>query len=356
MRCSHPKEFHSRLSLSASTILGRSARAILREMRPLIFLISIATFSSAAEKPQELLAQGRVDQAIQDLQGQIRHGATAESYNLLCRAYFELDDWNPGISACETAVAMEPNNSLYHLWLGRTYGEKADHSNFLSATGLAKKVHSELERAVELSPANAEARTDLAEFYLEAPSIVGGGKDKARAQANALMTLNPALAHWVMARMDEKNKDNSAAEREYRSAIEASHGGVRAWANLAGFYRHMSRIPDMEHALQTMESEPLDRPAALVDGAHLLLRTGNDYPLAIRLVRRYLSSDTVEEYPVFKAHCLLGQLLEKQGNATAAAGEYREAVSLVHNFRPAQEGLQRLKLKSSSEEDKSAAR
>ena len=57
---------------------------------------------------------------------------------------------------------------------------------FLKAAGLAKKVRTEFERAVEFAPNNWEARTDLAEFYLEAPGIVGGGKDKARAQADLL--------------------------------------------------------------------------------------------------------------------------------------------------------------------------
>ena len=83
--------------------------------------------------------------------------------------------------------------------------------------------------------------------------------------------------------------------------------------------------------------------AALVDAAHMLFRTGNEYPLAIRLVRRYLSSGTkVEEYPVFKAQYLLGELLEKQGDASAAAGEYRDAIALARNFRPAQDALKRV--------------
>ena len=61
---------------------------------------------------------------------------------------------------------------------------------FRSGTG--KKVRTEFERAVELDPKNSEARADLAEFYIEAPSIVGGGKDKARAQAEALAGFDPA--------------------------------------------------------------------------------------------------------------------------------------------------------------------
>ncbi len=310
----------------------------------LTFLLSVVSYSaSAAQTPQELLSTGHADQAIQTLEQQIHTAPTAETYNQLCRAHIELGDWDSGIPACEKAVALTPDNGLYHLWLGRIYGEKADRSNFLSAAGLAGKVRTEFERAVELSPNNWEARTDLAEFYLEAPGIVGGGKDKARAQAALLAPLNPAMSHWVLARIAQKNKDKAKAEQEYRAAIDASNGGARAWVNLAGFYRRTNRLDDMEQALRSMESGPLDRPAALVDGASLLLRTERNYPMAIRLLRRYMaSSNTVEEAPVFKAHNLLGELFEKQGDRVAAAEEYRAALALAHAYRPAQEGLNRV--------------
>jgi tetratricopeptide (TPR) repeat protein len=316
-----------------------------RQVRLLIGLLFVLSFplASSAETPQDLLSAGRVDQAIESLEQQIRSAPTAEAYNLLCRAHFELDAWDAGIPACEKATALAPDNGLYHLWLGRIYGEKADRSGFLSAAGLAKKVHTEFERAVELTPNSWEARTDLAEFYLEAPGIVGGGKDKARAQAALMAPLNPAMEHWVKARLAEKDKDLATAEKEYRAAIDASHSGARAWANLAGFYRHTSRFDEMEQALRSMESSPLDRPGALVDGAGMLLRTGRDSPMAIRLVRRYVaSSNTVEEAPAFKAHCLLAELLEKQGDRPAAAEEYRAALAMAHSFRQAQEGLKRV--------------
>jgi len=309
----------------------------------LIGFILLSSLIAAAQSPQDLLAAGRVDQAIQTLEQQIHTTPTAENYNLVCRAHFELGAWDAGIPACEKATSLEPDNGLYHLWLGRIYGEKADRVNFLSATSLAGKVRAEFERAVELSPNNWEARTDLAEFYLEAPAVIGGGKDKARAQAALIAPLNPAIAHWVGARIAERSKDNAAAEREYRAAIEASHGGARAWVNLAGFYRHTNRLDDMEQALRSMESAPLDHPAALVDGASLLLRTGRDYAMAIRLVRRYIAlPNTVEESPVFKAHCMLGELLEKESDRSAAAEEYRAALALAHGYRPAQDGLKRV--------------
>ena len=298
---------------------------------------------AAAPSSQDLLAAGPVDEAIQTLQQQIKDSPQdAAAYNLLCRAYFMLEEWDHGIPPCERAVALAPQDPLYHLWLGRIYGEKADRAGFLSAAGIAKKVRTEFERAVELAPDNWHARTDLAEFCLEAPGIIGGGKDKARAQAQALMSLNPPMAHWVLGRIAEKNKDLASAEREYRAAIDASHGGAHAWLNLALFFRNTKRFDEMEKALRTLETSPIDRPESLMDGASVLLRTGRDYALGVRLLRRYLSSPPVEEAPVFKVHYLLGQLLEKQGDRQAAAQEYRAALSLAHTFVRAQEALKRV--------------
>ena len=306
-------------------------------------LFSSAALAAADDSAPALLAAGRADDAITTLHSKINSSPNdAEAYNLLCRAYFMLEEWDRGIGACERAVKLEPANSSYHLWLGRIYGEKADRTSFFSAAGMAKKVRAEFERAVELDPANWEPRTDLAEFYLEAPGVVGGGKDKARAQAQALASLNPAMAHWVTGRIAEKNKDDATAEREYRAAIDASHGGAHAWLNLALFYRNTHRFDEMEQALRTLETRPIDRPEALMDGASVLLRTGRDYALGVRLLRRYLSSPPAETAPVFKVHYLLGQLLEKQGDRQAAAEEYRASLVLAHNFTRAQDALKRV--------------
>lgn len=299
--------------------------------------------AAAAASPQELLASGRVDEAIQTLQQEVDRSATdAQSYNLLCRAYFMLEDWDHGIPACERARNLDPQNSLYSLWMGRIYGEKASRAGFLSAAGLAKKVRTSFERAVELNPASSEARTDLAEFYLEAPGIVGGGKDKALAQADAIMLLNPAMSHWVAARVAEKNKDATTAEREYRAAIAASHSGSRAWLDLAIFLRHANRLDEMDEALRQLESCRVDHAEALMDGGSVILRASRDYPLGVRLLRRYFANGTVEEGPAFKAHDLLGQVFERQGDRHAAAEQYREALALASSYKRAQEDLLRV--------------
>src|SRR5436305_14154652 len=96
-------------------------------------LLGIAIFAASAaiagadESAPALLASGRVDEAIAALHGQINSSPNdALAHNLLCRAYFSLGDWDRGIADCEKAVTLAPDNSKFHLWLGRIYGEKAD--------------------------------------------------------------------------------------------------------------------------------------------------------------------------------------------------------------------------------------
>jgi tetratricopeptide (TPR) repeat protein len=311
----------------------------------LFFAIVFRPILSAAQatlSPKDLLGSGQADAALDLLQKQLARSPTeADSHNLLCRVYFSLEQWDRAISACERALNLDPRNSRYHLWLGRAYGEKADKAGFLSAAGLAKRVRTEFERAVELNPSDPAARVDLAEFYIEAPGIVGGGKDKARAQADALTRLDPAMSHWVAGRIAEKNKDDEIAEREYRAAVAISHGGAHSWLNLAIFFRHTNRLDEMEQAIHTMETRPLDRPESLMDGASLLFRTNRNPDYAVQLLRKYLTQP-VEEAPAFKAHDLLGQVLEKQGKREAAAEEYRAALALAHTFEPAQKNLKRV--------------
>jgi tetratricopeptide (TPR) repeat protein len=308
-----------------------------------ISLIACLSASAFGLDSAGLLAAGRVDDAIIALRGKINSSPNdADSYNLLCRAYFALGNWDPGVTACEKAVALSPNNGEYHLWLGRIYGEKADASNFLTAAGLAKKVRTEFETAVRLNPTDISARTDLAEFYLEAPGIVGGGRDKAEAQAQTLSTMDAVKSHWVVARIAEKKKDFATAEREYRAGIEASKGSAEAWLDLALFFRHVNRLDEMEDAIKRASTAPIKKNVILMDAGETLIRAGRNFPLAVELLRRYLQSDTVEEAPAFKAHYLIGTALEKQGDKQSAAQEYRTALSLAKSYSLAQEALNRV--------------
>jgi tetratricopeptide (TPR) repeat protein len=308
----------------------------------LVGVLLLSLRAGSAESPQALISAGKADAAVAALTTQLQAGPeSAEPLNLLCRAYYSYGDWDKAVAACEKAVSLEPNNARYRLWLGRAYGEKADHSSFVTAGGFAKKLRTEFERAVALDPKDVEVRSDLVEFYLQAPGIMGGGVDKAQAQADALAKLAPAKAHWVLGRIAEKKKDMAAAERDYQAEGEAAHGSNESWLDLAYFYKRSNRPDDMESAIRKASTAP-GSPDALVDGAQTLLRAQRALPLAAEMVKRYLAGTLVEAAPAFKAHTVLGGILEKQGDKTGAAEQYRAALALARNYKPAIEGLSRV--------------
>jgi tetratricopeptide (TPR) repeat protein len=296
-----------------------------------------------SDSRKDLLDAGRVDDAINTLTGQVSSNPRdAESVHLLCRAYFQYDDWDRAESRCKKAADMQPANSVYHRWLGRVYGEKAERANPFSAAMLAGKTRDEFQRAAQLDPRDADALIDVAEYYVEAPGFMGGGHDKARAQARLIGKISPGMEHWVYARIAEKNKDFAIAEREYRQMVEAANGDAEAWLNLGSFYRTQKRYEDMEQAFVKMQQAPMPHREVLVEAAGSMFRTGRSFPFAIQLLRRYFAEGPVEEAPAFKAHYLLGQLLEKQGDKAGAAAEYRSALALASHYDAARVALQRI--------------
>ena len=316
-------------------------------MKSLVILIVLGLFlpvGRAAASPSEMLAAGRVDDVIASLHAQLeKTPSDAASHNYLCRAYLSLRDWDQAISACERAAFLEPRNSDYHLWLARAYGEKADRSSVFAAMSLARKVRKQFEIAVELNPRNVDARVDLAEFYTNAPGILGGGDDKVRAQASALAAIAPAQAHYVLGRLAEKNKDAGTAEKEYRAAVAASDGNAHDWLNLALFCKHQNRLNEMEEYLQRAVNSPTANNEVMVESAEVLLRAGRNPRIAAQFVRRYIASEAPsEKSPLFHAHYVLGTALEKQGDTQGAAREYRAALAMASNFPAAKEALSRI--------------
>lgn len=310
-----------------------------------------ATLARADYDPQsarEMLAGGSMNQAIQYLQERTQQAPNdAEAFHLLSRAYYELENWDRSISTAQKAVALNPNSSEYHLWLGRAYGNKAEHSSWFTALTLARKTRAEFEKAVQLDNANSDARSDLAEYYMEAPGFLGGGSDKALAQAQQLEAYNAAAAHWVTARLAEKDKRLPDAEAEYKKAIEASSDPGGEWLNLASFYRRQKRYADMQQAVEHAVSYDKKNTNVLFGAAELLYHAGKNFPGASQFVRAYINSykkPKLEEdtAPTFQAHYLLGQILEKQGDKEGAANEYRAALELASDYRQAKEGLDRV--------------
>ena len=307
-------------------------------------MLVLCAFTAPAQTPEELLRSGHADELIQVLKHLTQtNPKDAQAWNMLSRAYLSTEKWDDAVTASERATEADPNNAEYHLWLGRAYGEKAEHSIFVTAIRLAKRTRLEFERAVQLQSNNLDAQSDLAEFFIEAPSFLGGGKDKAAAQAEKVAPMDEATSHWIKARIAEKDGRQSDAEKEYKAAIAAAKKKAPYYLNLASFYRRNKKYNDMEQAISKAVDADRSHDDIFFESAQLLWRTGRNFPAAVTYLQRYITSDDhVETAPTFEAHYLLGSLYEKMGNKQDAAKEYKAALQLARDYEPAVEGLKRV--------------
>jgi len=306
---------------------------------------SSAIKADAYSDARKLLNDGKVDEVVTRLQQNPDSVNDAESSNLLCRAFYSVGQWDAAIKHCEQAVKLAPGNSRYHLWLGRAYGLKAERSSWFTALRLAGRTRDNFEIAVHLNADDAEARSDLAEYYIEAPGIIGGGKDKAQRLMKEIEAKDPKTAHWIKARIFEQDKHFDQAEDEYKAEVSAASNSSQTWMDLAEFYRNTKRYDEMESAIQKALAAKQKHGQLYYEAADNLQLAGRNLPFAIELMNRYLGAETVEVAPSFRGHYILGQLLEKKGDTNGAVNEYISALKLASHFKEAQQALDKLQNK-----------
>jgi len=299
-----------------------------------------AAVTQTLAQANQALQAGEADKALALLHSLPQGGAgVAEAQNIECRVHYALQQWDAAVGECERAVRLDGQNSNDHWWLAKALGEKASRASFLSAFSLAKRVRSEFEAAVRLDPRNAEALSDLGDFYKEAPGVVGGGMDKAEGVAAQLDKIDQARAHDLRARIAEAHKDYGAAEREFKQAIAAAAHPADYWSTLASFYRRRGQWPEMESAIHNCGiAAEKDKSAgvALYDGAGVLIESNRDPALAARMLESYLAGTSkTEEAPAFEARVRLARLRKQLGDAAAAERERSAALQLAHDYKPA---------------------
>jgi tetratricopeptide (TPR) repeat protein len=311
------------------------------------FIFSILLFSAVrllhadTTQANAFLQQGRVDEAAAGLhQLLITQPGDPDAHQLLCRAYYAEEMADNAIHECELAVANAPSSSDDQMWLGRAYGLKASHASPFTALPLAIKVRNAFERAVQLDPENIHAMSDLGEFYVAAPSLIGGGLDKAQALATRMQPHFPAQSHRLSALIAEKKNQYAAAESEYINAVAAGKT-PEAYIDLGHFYQRHNQYDKMTEALQAGIAADHRKGPALVDAASILTDAHRSPELAESLLLTYLASSAkTDDAPAFKVHVQLGELLAHRGDSAGAHREYATALALASNYVPARKAMQ----------------
>jgi tetratricopeptide (TPR) repeat protein len=233
----------------------------------------------------------------------------AAVYELMGRNYYGLGDFRKATEALEHSAVLAPGNSTVYLWMGRAYGRRAETSSIVTAPGFANKARQSFEKAAQLNPANLEAQSDLFEYYLEAPGILGGGFDKAAATAAQIARISPAEGYWAQARLAEKRKEFGSAEAHLRRAVEIAPQQISRLIDLARLLTGRGRYQEADLSLAMAEKIAPNSPRLMFAKADLYIKSKRNLDVARQLLKRYLSSTlTPEDPPRADAEKLLKQV------------------------------------------------
>jgi tetratricopeptide (TPR) repeat protein len=250
-------------------------------------LTSLASAGDATDRARELYRKTDYSAAIADLK---QGDSDAHSLELLGQCYYQLGDFKKAVDALEKAATSAPSDSMIQTWLGRALGERAETSFAFAAAAHARKAREAFERAVRLDPANTLAMSDLFDFYLQAPGIMGGGIEKARDLIPKLARLDPPAFHLAQAKLDEEKKQYAAAETELRAAIRLAPDKLDPILELAQFLARRNQHEESDQAFQQAASVSPDSPRILFARAESLIKSKRNVAQARELLKQYLAA------------------------------------------------------------------
>ena len=236
--------------------------------------------------------------------------ASAPVYCLEGQNFFMLGEFKKATDAFEKAFALEPTNSEYAHWLGRSFGRRAETSNPLTAPMNASKARQYFEKAVALDPGNEEALNDLFDYYLQAPGILGGGYDKAEQVAERIASRNEAEGHFARAQLADKRKQFDTAEEQLRRAMELAPHQVGRVLDLARYLAKRGLIQESDAAFDRAEHMAPDSPRVSFARARVYVEQRRNLDKAKELLQKYLHSDlTPDDPPREQAQKLLREVM-----------------------------------------------
>jgi len=266
---------------------------------------------------------------------------------LLGESYYQLREFPRAVASLERAVQLDPKNSEYHDWLGKAYGRKAEESLFLSAMSWARKTHREFEIAVELDSQNFEAQRDLIRYEMNAPSVAGGGDDKALKHIDALEKIDAVQGQLARGEFFATKKRMPEADAVFAKILESNSDRVGVYFEVSDYYRDRANAEKMGQAIdKAVRIDPDDRRLKFYNGV-LLVMKGKSPSEAEMLLKSYLATvpDNSDLPPHSAAREWLGKLYESLGRFSEAAEEYRLSLSLDPHNKEVEDDLKRVQKK-----------
>ena len=303
----------------------------------------------------------------------------AQAACLLSRVKLAFGDLEGALKYAQQAVALEDGNSNCQFQLAQVYGEMASSASMFTAASFAQKFKVELDACLARDPKDPDALEALIQYTFQAPKVMGGDKEKARAIAEELERLNPVRGYLAQADLAREAGDFAKVEESFLKAVQADPKSYEAQTALAAFYAQSPhrntglaeryareavqldparakgysilatglalerRWSELEEVLSTSENSVPDDLSPYFEAANVLLQSGLELKRGEAFLQKYLAQEPEGGEPdAAHAHRLLGLILEKQGRTAAAVSELKTAVQLNPRFAAAKQDLDRV--------------
>ena len=231
------------------------------------------------------------------------------------------------------AIASGNDSASYHLWLAAAYSETGADANFLEKIFYTLRMKKELQQAVHLDSNSVDARSELARFYLTAPSTLGGSFSKAEQLAKSLTISNPNRAHGLLGFIAHHRGDMQTAEREMRAAIAAQPDSAWSYTPLAFLLGEQQRNDEAFSLWEKSATLDSTYKTSLMQMGLIGANTGTHLDAAAHAFERYIANPprAANKHDRALANNRLGIIYEKLGRVADARRVYRAAIELAPN-------------------------
>ncbi len=264
----------------------------------------------------------------------------ANAWVTLTRARLQANQAEKAIEAGEKAAALGPKNAQAFYWLGNAYGNRIGEVGMLSKMTMAPKLRDAFEQAVKLDPALIDARSSLIEFYLQAPGAIGGGIDKARAQAATIGKYDRAKGLLAQARIAMHEKKPAEALKAYESAYALKPDDAQLRLSLILFYQEAKRWKDAYAMAKQWTVDEPKKAKPWYQIGRLAAESGQYLAEGEAALRTYLKLGRETGDPEPKhARYRLGQILAKAGRKDEARAELQAVLKIDPALKEAKAAL-----------------
>lgn len=259
---------------------------------------------------------------------------------MLGRSHYAEGAAKQAVKWFEKAIKLDPEQSQYHQYFGEALGESLGDANMLTRMRKAGRVRKSFERAIELDPGNLQARRGLIIYYLRAPGIAGGGRDKAEAGARELTRLDAQMGRRAWVDIYVQYQEFASALREIDVILQDNPDDARAMLTRGVLLTEQAEYgAAADHFQAWLERDPEQMSAAYQLGRVSSI-SGQNLESGEAAMLTYLQHQPGSDEPSLAwANYRLGQIYEHMGRSDAARRAYRVAVELDPKHKEARKAL-----------------